>query len=98
MNRIAITCTLALLGLLAAACESAPPCPEGFTYDHDRRVCVFTGDAGSPVVDAGQPATDAGQPEEDAGDDVDAGDLDAGDEADAAVTDAAVADAGGDAD
>jgi len=89
MNRIVITCTLALLGLLSAACASTVPCPVGYTYDHDRRLCVFTGDAGSepepePEVDAGQPAQDAGQPDEDAGEDTDAGEqTDAGDDTDA---------------
>lgn len=94
MNRTVITCTLALLGLLSAACSSTPPCPEGYTYDEDLRICVFTGDAGMEEPppdeeDAGQEEEDAGQEEEDAGEEADAGE-----ETDAGETDAGETDAG----
>lgn len=99
MNRTVITCTLALLGLLSAACSSTPPCPEGYTYDEDLRICVFTGDAGMEEPppdeeDAGQDEEDAGQ-DEDAGEETDAGEeSDAGEETDAGDTDAGDTDAG----
>ncbi|UJR81852.1 hypothetical protein [Sandaracinus amylolyticus] len=78
-NRIVLIC---VLGLLGVACDFDAACPEGFTYDHDRRVCLFTGDAGSgtpPPVDSGTPGVDSGSDAGADGGDADGGGADAGD-------------------
>jgi hypothetical protein len=80
MNRFLRTAleTLAAAGLVA--CEWTVPCPEGYRYDHERRVCVDIDgmwDAGgqTPPRDSGRPPEpDAGSGEVDAG----SGEVDAG--------------------
>ncbi|AKF05534.1 hypothetical protein [Sandaracinus amylolyticus] len=81
-NRIVLICVLGVFGVVATACDFGVACPEGFTYNHERRVCLFTGDAGTgepPPVDSGSPS-DSGAPDSGAdGGDADGGGADAGD-------------------
>lgn len=94
-HRVALGAVL-LLGAAYFGCDYQPACPQGYTYSTDRRVCIFTGDAGMPPPprDSGPPPEIDSGSEEDAGEEIDAAaDVDAGDESDAGGTDAGGADA-----
>jgi hypothetical protein len=58
--------TVAAVGALA--CDWSPPCPEGYRYDHEQRVCVDLDgvwDSGARrPTDSGPPPSDSGPPDD----------------------------------